>query len=42
MRSRHTNRICLLNTASDDDVAISTEQNVIAKPVRAVAISTDI
>ncbi len=41
MRSMHTNRICLLNTASDD-VAISTEQNVIAKPVRAVAISTDI
>ena len=25
MRSRHTNRICLPNTARDDDVAISTD-----------------
>ena len=27
MRSRHTNRICLTNTARDDDVAIPQSRN---------------
>ncbi len=32
MRSRHTNRSSLTNTARDDDVAISTEKGIIPRP----------